>query len=158
MKNLTQKVMSTKAKDFFFAGKAIVTLKNIHTGNRFTYKVTKARGDKNIHFISVFVGTDNTNPYAYSFIGTVFEHNSFKYSSKAKMPLKAKPVAIINTFLSFLSNNSLPKGVEMWHEGKCGCCGRRLTVPESISSGFGKLCLEKKQKYAQTKLELTLTK
>lgn len=32
---------------------------------------------------------------------------------------------------------------EWWHEGVCGRCGRRLTVPESIEMGFGPDCLEK---------------
>jgi hypothetical protein len=28
----------------------------------------------------------------------------------------------------------------VWHEGRCGRCGRKLTVPESIESGFGPEC------------------
>lgn len=32
--------------------------------------------------------------------------------------------------------------VEIWHEGKCGRCGRQLTVPESIESGFGPECVK----------------
>ncbi|MGQ4872128.1 MAG: DUF6011 domain-containing protein, partial [Candidatus Thorarchaeota archaeon] len=34
-------------------------------------------------------------------------------------------------------NVALPEKVRIWHEGKCGRCGRRLTVPESIESGYG---------------------
>jgi hypothetical protein len=31
--------------------------------------------------------------------------------------------------------------VEFWHEGKCGRCNRKLTVPSSIESGFGPECI-----------------
>jgi hypothetical protein len=30
--------------------------------------------------------------------------------------------------------------MELWHEGRCGKCGRALTVPESIESGLGPVC------------------
>lgn len=33
--------------------------------------------------------------------------------------------------------------VEVWHEGSCGRCGRKLTVPESIANGLGPECAEK---------------
>src|ERR1019366_4832357 len=34
----------------------------------------------------------------------------------------------------------LPANLEVWHEGKCGRCGRKLTVPESIERGIGPEC------------------
>ena len=30
--------------------------------------------------------------------------------------------------------------VQVWHEGRCGKCGRKLTVPESLTSGLGPEC------------------
>lgn len=41
------------------------------------------------------------------------------------------------------TGRELPEQVEVWHEGRCGRCGRRLTVPESISTGFGPECVKK---------------
>ena len=35
---------------------------------------------------------------------------------------------------------ALPKTVEVWHEGICGRCGRKLTVPESVERGLGPEC------------------
>lgn len=32
--------------------------------------------------------------------------------------------------------------VEVWHEGSCGRCGRKLTVPSSIETGLGPECAE----------------
>jgi hypothetical protein len=33
--------------------------------------------------------------------------------------------------------------LEIWHEGRCARCNRRLTVPASIASGFGPECAGK---------------
>ena len=38
---------------------------------------------------------------------------------------------------------ALPEGYEARHEGRCARCGRALTVPESIDSGFGPECARK---------------
>jgi len=32
---------------------------------------------------------------------------------------------------------ALPAGVEVWHDGCCGRCGRRLTDPGSVERGIG---------------------
>ncbi len=39
--------------------------------------------------------------------------------------------------------NELPDQLEIWHEGRCGRCNRKLTVPESVASGFGPECIGK---------------
>ena len=39
------------------------------------------------------------------------------------------------------NDKALGEGVEFWHEGRCGCCGKLLTVPESINAGYGPICL-----------------
>tara|TARA_R110002096_G_scaffold84290_4_gene194649 strand:+ start:14 stop:667 length:654 start_codon:yes stop_codon:yes gene_type:complete len=33
--------------------------------------------------------------------------------------------------------------MEIWHEGKCSRCGRKLTVPSSIATGLGPVCATK---------------
>lgn len=40
------------------------------------------------------------------------------------------------------NGRDFPAGFEFWHEGRCARCSRRLTVPESISSGFGPECIK----------------
>ena len=54
--------------------------------------------------------------------------------------------------------NTLQDFVEIWHEGKCGKCGRPLTVPSSIENGLGPSCLKKlsKQEKRDKFLELIL--
>jgi hypothetical protein len=58
-----------------------------------------------------------------------------------------------------LIKNNLPNFIEIWHEGRCGKCGRTLTVPDSIANGLGPECIktisksEKRDKF----LELILS-
>ena len=47
---------------FIKAGKAVFTVENKDTGNRFTYKAKKCE-DKDIWFVSVLTGPDNYDNY-----------------------------------------------------------------------------------------------
>ena len=38
------------------------------------------------------------------------------------------------------SGRAFPAAFEFWHEGRCAACARRLTVPQSIATGFGPEC------------------
>jgi len=40
-------------------------------------------------------------------------------------------------------NVALPEYVQVYHEGRCGRCGRKLTTPASIEAGFGPECINK---------------
>jgi hypothetical protein len=42
-----------------------------------------------------------------------------------------------------LLRDAIPGMLEIWHEGRCGRCSRKLTVPESLKSGFGPECAGK---------------
>jgi len=138
---------------FVFAGNATFTIINEKTGNRFTYKVTQAKDPspeyKGVWFIKVLYGRDNNTPYI--FLGTVFEYGDYAQSS----PLRKKGKfyrhgrnskfttngTCVKTFIFFLTyRHQLPEFIKVYHEGKCGYCGRKLTVPESIESGFGPKC------------------
>jgi hypothetical protein len=40
-------------------------------------------------------------------------------------------------------NQELPGGYKIHHEGRCGKCGRLLTVPESVETGIGPECAKR---------------
>jgi hypothetical protein len=129
--------------EFIKAGKAIFTVKNEETKNRFTYKVSKCK-DKDIWFVSVLTGSDNDNDYTY--IGTVFGE-TFKLTKNSKLNKDAISVRAFHwVWYNMVKNNYLgkdmPENVKIYHEGRCGRCGRTLTVPESIESGFGPECVK----------------
>jgi hypothetical protein len=43
-------------------------------------------------------------------------------------------------FWKTLNGGTFPATFEFWHEGRCAACARRLTVPQSIATGFGPEC------------------
>lgn len=125
-------------KKFVKAGKAIFTLTNTETGNRMTYKVNKHK-EKDLWFVSVLNGPDNYSNYNY--IGTVFG-NDFRHTQKSRVgkdSMSFKAFAWLNAFMN--SDKNIPDHVHVYHEGRCGRCGKRLTVPESILAGFGPECV-----------------
>jgi len=134
------KITETKeALKFMFAGKSIFTFVNTKTNNRFTFKIKQAK-DSNLFFVSVL-----TNPETYTYIGTCIEGN-YKHGKKSNISSDAQSVKVFEFMLNRLKSDNLPDFLEVWHEGFCGKCGRRLTVPSSILTGIGPECIKKLSK------------
>lgn len=137
-------------ESFIYAGNARFTLLNTETGNRFTYEFRKPkekRGSADLWFISVL-----TSPDFYTFIGSSVasqsqnmfgNRHSYHHSRKTKVTMNAQSVRTIMWFIKALDEDRIPSNVEVWHEGRCGRCGRPLTVPESIALGLGSICAQK---------------
>lgn len=144
MKNTipAHQIKNENLKMFFYAGKSIITLRNLESGNRYTYKITAPKDQdpkKPIFFVKVMTGSDNEN--SYTFLGTIFDFVNYKHSQKSSLKADDVRARVIAGFLKFVNNNVLPKSVEAWHEGRCGKCGKKLTVPESVYSGLGPICI-----------------
>lgn len=85
-------------------------------------------------------GPDNDNDFLY--MGTIFS-DGFKSTKRSRVTPTAPSFAAFAWFLA-----RMPRGgelaasdvIEVWHEGKCGRCGRKLTVPESLERGIGPDC------------------
>jgi hypothetical protein len=124
--------------NFILAGNSVFTILNPKTGNRFTYRVKylkSSKKDNPVYFVRVL--TDSS----YKFIGSIFR-NKFRWSQKSELSNDEKSVVSFQYVFDRLLENRLQSSVEIWHEGMCGRCGRRLTVPESIEYGLGPDCLK----------------
>ncbi len=124
------------ALDFILGGKSFVTFLNKKTDNRFTFKVVKHKKD-DIYFVNVLTGPD-----IYTFIGTIRENRYNHSIKKSNISIDSQSVKVFNYILSKLQSNNLPDFIEIYHDGRCGKCGKRLTVPTSIESGFGPDCIK----------------
>lgn len=148
----THKLNNSDALKFMFSGNSIATFVNTKTDNRFTFKV-KQKKYTNLFFVSVLTGADT-----YTYIGTVVS-GEFRHGKKSKITKESQSVRVFQYVLTNLINSSLPNFVEVWHEGRCGKCGKTLTVPTSIANGLGPECIktllksEKRDKF----LELILS-
>ncbi len=126
----SHKLTNENVKAFFFAGKSTVTLRNSKSGNRFTYLISTPKDvnpKRPIFFVKVFTGSDNEK--SYTFAGTLFGNYQYRHSPKSRLVENPLSIQILIAFLGFLERNQIPRDVEVWHEGKCGRCGRKLTVP-----------------------------
>jgi len=135
-----------RALQFITGGNATFTLRSKATGARYTYKVRRAKDNPAyanngvVYFVSLLSGPDNTGDYVY--IGMI-KHNVFQLTRKSHMNNDSIPVKALAWSLRRLVGGILPAELEIWHAGKCGRCGRTLTVPESVASGFGPECAGK---------------
>ena len=121
------------ALTFIKGGKSKFTFKNTKTENRFTFKVKKSK-DSELYFVSVL-----TNPDVYQYIGTI-RGDVFSHGKKSKISQDATSVKVFKYVFTKLVAGNLESFIEVWHEGSCGRCGRTLTDPESIKTGFGPFC------------------
>lgn len=139
---------------FILAGNATFTIRSKQTGTRFTYKIREAEeqpGKPAVWFVNLLNGPDNEGDFCYMGILKMQRARSledllnaditFNFTRKSSV----KPEALSAKSFVWLWNvlygqQRMPSTVEIWHEGRCGRCGRKLTVPESIDTGFGPEC------------------
>lgn len=137
--------MANIGRDFILGGKAIFTVSN-PTGERYTFKVNRKDaepgspyGDQPTFFVKLLTGPDNGSDYTY--LGLLTEGGAVKLTRASRFTDETKPVKVIRWAAGLVfAGRDLPAGYAIHHEGRCGRCGRRLTVPESVESGFGPEC------------------
>ena len=92
------------------------------------------------YFVSLLTGPDNLSNYSYMGMLNV-DTGVMRRTAKSKYKATTPPVRILNGILERVWRGAdYPNGFELRHEGKCGRCGRKLTVPESIDRGIGPEC------------------
>lgn len=126
---------------FLSAGQATFTLRSVKTGHRFTFRLRRQE-DSPPHspryWVDHMTGRDNEHDFTYlGILGSgVFQ------VTKATRHMERAPQAEAIRYLSrnLWDRKRLPPNMEIWHESRCGRCGRPLTVPESIRDGIGPEC------------------
>lgn len=133
-------VSPSNLKAFILAGNATVTVRSQKTGTRFTFKVRQPKPDSP-HFVSLMNGPDNEGDFA--FIGSVFASGEYRHGTRSAISPDAPSAKAARWVVSRVMADKPLDGCEVWHEGRCGKCNRKLTVPESIESGIGPECAKK---------------
>jgi hypothetical protein len=150
------------AKNFVTGGKATFTVEvpdafrtaKAQIGEQwhahYTYRVERvelpATGNwpaKTCYFVKSLAGQDNTSDYVY--LGMLdAATGEVKLTAKSAFTEKATRVKVIRRVLAVLWADKgeliAAAGWDVHHEGACARCGRALTVPESVKSGFGPEC------------------
>ncbi len=134
---------------FALAGNATLTLRSAVTGTRFTFKVRLAPNqdestptERRTWFVKLLCGSDNNSDYRY--IGFIRDGRFIHGAGRSYASSEAPSVIAFGWFVrTVLFGQKASEKLEVWHEGCCGRCGRKLTVPESIATGMGPDCAEK---------------
>lgn len=128
------------------AGNATLTLVSTATSVRYTYKVKKAAerpGSPEAWFVSLLTGSNNERDYTY--IGMLRREAgalAFRTTANSKLNMDSVPAKALAWTVRMLTADRLPEALQVWHEGRCCRCGRKLTVPESVASGLGPDCAQ----------------
>lgn len=152
------------------AGKSILTLKSHRTGDRMTFRFSRPDEERANEYamrrgtmaaatrgrpiwVSLYGGPegDFTNEgnerRNWKMVATIWagvgDLGEVTFAKSRKSPLPDDHVAVRTVAwiaAKLRSPEVLMEQAEWWHEGVCGRCGRRLTVPESIETGFGPEC------------------
>jgi hypothetical protein len=122
---------------FATAGRARFTLVSERTGQRFTYRVTAKKGSPDFFFVSLLTGPENSSDYTY--LGCL-TGGRFTHDRRLRIGADAPSRRAFTWFWGRVGAGHEAPECECWHEGRCGKCGRALTVPESIASGLGPIC------------------
>lgn len=124
---------------FLLAGNAHTTFVSHKTGARFTFHVEKNATPATVnapsHFVSVLTGTDT-----YTYLGCIYREKFYVHGRRSMISQSAPSALAFAWVWGRLQKGRVPETCDVWHEGRCGRCGRRLTVPSSIESGLGPEC------------------
>lgn len=136
------------AHAFIVGGNATFTLVSCRTRDRYTFRVRVAKDNPTMFFVSTLVGSDNESDYEYLGFFRTYSDLRFLSDHRTGSVLLAgrkgnpndKRFKAFDWLMRALGDDCMPRTVEFWHENKCARCGRKLTDPESIASGFGPEC------------------
>lgn len=135
---VSQLTRASDALAFILAGNATITLRSDVTGTRYTYRVRAAK-DGSVHFVALMNGSNNEGDF--QFMG-IIRDGRYQPGRKSHITPDAVCSKAFAWTLANLCINRIPTALKIWHEGRCGRCHRKLTVPESIENGLGPECIQ----------------
>lgn len=137
---------SERQRAFILAGRAIFTLAGSTT--RYTFKVTRKDPEPGstytdpAYFVNLLTGPDNTADYTY--IGMLdVASGRIKLTRRSSYRDDSGPVKAFNWTIARIWRGVEITPARIYHVGRCGRCGRALTVPSSIEMGIGPECAGK---------------
>lgn len=133
-------------RNYILGGFAVFTMINEDTGNRFTYRISRGKKNKQLYYVYVLTRSNNASKDSYKFLGGYSDNEGYIQSGKSPIKGDALSNISISWFFSNFRNWSLFKpqyvSVKFYHMGTCARCGKLLTTPESLKAGFGPECVK----------------
>lgn len=131
----------TYIEDYVFQKRSTITIRSKKCGEHFTYTIARDKYDDRAFRVYLLTGENNNDDYRY--IGIFYRSSRtyvlpglYKANEYAqKVPLSIQVIRYVLTNI-----NHLPDTIEVYHSCKCALCGRKLTTPNSLRTGFGPKC------------------
>lgn len=161
--NLTtgHKLNNNDALAFMLGGNSWFTIKSLRTGQDYSFGITdaKVRDIRSGKWVStperknvwLFIGASQVVAgKSYGWMGSLLQDvrtGQWRYSPGRNRELPqdcAGEKAFMFVFNSFLNGTKLPQ-LEIWHQGICSCCGKKLKLSESIELGWGPVCMKRRK-------------
>lgn len=120
---------------FLYSGNAVITVQSVKTNQHFTYQVKRIPNSDT--FAVKYMGSNGR----YFYLGAIFDRIKFRMTLKSPPIMKDHPAFLgFKYFHDHLAIGQFAPNIKLWHSGRCGACGRRLTDPLSIKYGIGPEC------------------
>jgi len=116
-----------------FSHNGCITVKNPATGNHRTFQIKTVKNGplEGKRILSILIGSDNENDYLP--IGFIGKHGFSIWK-------KHQGKGFEKTATALLPEIQEKHNLEVYFEGKCRVCNRKLTDPDSIRLGIGPVC------------------
>ena len=142
--DITPERLLQKPEQFIKAGKALFTVVHDIVGYKYTYSVIRAtNGEKvyDIWYVNSLYKIQKNN-WKYVYIGTIFGE-SFRRTTNSVAINRGENFDLFAHIIDKINEGKpLPNFIKVYHANQCGRCGRMLTVPSSVKSGFGPVCIK----------------
>lgn len=140
------KIEQSNALKFILAGKCEFVLHSTKTGDNFKFSMSKQQSKDNIEKYIYFLNVLNEGDKKYA--GVVWfddKTSEFRFSQGKKGQSDNKDLNIRSLIfvLNKLFKEETVQYLDVYHLGRCGKCGKKLTTPESILTGLGPTCSKK---------------
>ncbi len=145
---MRMKLVKSLVREFILAGKSTLTCLNNETKIHKTFRITKSE-DGRVYFVSIRGDKDrqSDNKKKWLYLGMI-KGNNFFTTKNSKVTRNSQSFRSFKWLMDAsvqweLGQDKFPK-VDVFHEGQCGSCGRKLTDPLSIERGFGPSCYQRR--------------
>lgn len=131
--------------NYVTGGNATFTLYSTKLDKRYTYKIRIDSKCEDRFYAYVLYGQDNCSDYRFTgfFYKDNFTLRASKFDRDDAIYTSDDRFKMLGCFLQILcTEEELPETCIFYPSGKCARCGRMLTTPESIESGFGPECIK----------------
>jgi len=150
---------SAAVREYVMGGRSTFTVVSVKTQARYTFRVRiptirarnqaagetieqyrdrKAAALQGPRTVEAMTGSDNYCDY--TTIGTIDAEGNFTEKSWAPRKVEGRKAGFVWFWQALNQAAEKLAQCEVWHDGHCGCCGKKLTVPESLSTGIGPIC------------------